>query len=286
MDTPIKEWGPGIPEYTKDDILEGNELYQFCAEVVAKQMQSEGFNIKGIAINGIPTQVIAEKGGQRYSVMVAADVFPYIAKASFRIKKEFVEFCKKDNVIPEFASVGIMSIDPIRAAEGLTLKYDGYNFRYTGNERLGKIKKPKKNADDYKAYVMEQILEAYKNADFKNVYKFFDKKAEYHSQWVLEPMIGLSAIKSHLDGKSKAMNKSSNPGIQGYLVEITESAKKSGNVVLMSETGKVCVLICQKLKNETSWVFISADFNKKNKISKFYLNDPSLYNFRKYYVYD
>ena len=144
MSEEMKKWDAGIPDYKDEDVLSGIGLHAFCTNLVAQQMQNEGYTIEGVILNDTPTQVIANKSGKRYFVIVAGDIFPNEGKISYNMKKSFSDFCKSQNVVPMFASVGIMSIDPQRAEAGLALKFDGYNVKYTGNEDLSNIKEPKK----------------------------------------------------------------------------------------------------------------------------------------------
>ena len=58
MNKPIKDWGSGIPKYSKDDILSGLELHEFCTNAVAQSMQDDGFTIEGVFVHNSPTQVI------------------------------------------------------------------------------------------------------------------------------------------------------------------------------------------------------------------------------------
>ena len=285
MGEQMKRWDAGIPDFTDEDVLSGIELHAFCTNLVAQQMQSEGYTIEGVIPNDAPTQVIANKSGKRYFVIVAGDVFPNEGKISYKMKKSFSDFCKNQNVVPMFASVGIMSIDPQRAAAGLALKFDGYNIKYTGNEDLSNIKVPKKNSSDYRAYCVEQVIDAYSKGDFKGIYSLFDRKIEQHSQWVLAPNVGRSKVIDYYDGKSKAL-KNSSTQVNGSTVVITDAYRKNGNVGLLSEPGKACALLSQKLNDETNWIFISLDFSKRNKITKISINDPSFFNFKPYYAFE
>lgn len=45
MEKPIKDWGQGIPQYTKEDLLQGMELHSFCMEFVIPSLQQEGYTI-------------------------------------------------------------------------------------------------------------------------------------------------------------------------------------------------------------------------------------------------
>ena len=285
MDKPIKDWGTGIPKYTENDILAGLELHEFCTNIVAQSMQDEGYTIEGIIVNHAPTQVIANKNGQRYFVIVAGGVYPDEGKISYGMKKRFADFCNQQKVVPMFASVGLMSSDSERAAAGLALKYDGFLIKYSGNENLSHIKFPAENEDGYKAHCIERIIDAYRTGMFDQIYDLFDESIQFHSQWVLKPLIGKAAVTEYFDGKGATIQKSSTK-IHGSVVAITKSQTKNGKVILISEVGKICALLSQETNNSTNWIFISPKFNEQNKLVEIALNDPALFSFAPYYSFE
>ena len=175
MDKAFKDWGNGIPDYSEDDVLRGLELHEFCANIVAQSMQNDGYTIEGIVINHSPTQVIANKDGKRYYVIVAGDIFPNEGKIAFSLKKKYAVFCKRQNVIPMFASVGLMSIDPVRAMKGLALKYDGYRNKFKGLTDLSEVPVPSRDSSEYQDYCIEKIIEAYSTGNFDILYDMFDE---------------------------------------------------------------------------------------------------------------
>ena len=63
MDENRSKWGAGIPEYSEEDILQGNELHEFCANTVAQYMQDkEGYTIEGLILDSnAPVQIVANK---------------------------------------------------------------------------------------------------------------------------------------------------------------------------------------------------------------------------------
>ena len=79
MDEKRSKWGPGIPEYTEEDILQGNELHKFCANTVAQYMQDkEDYTIEGLILeSNAPMQIVANKDGKRTLVLVAGAVYPH-----------------------------------------------------------------------------------------------------------------------------------------------------------------------------------------------------------------
>lgn len=283
MNKPMKDWGAGIPKYTEEDILQGLELQEWCTNIVAETMQNEGYTIEGIIVNSLPTQVIANKDGKRYDVMVAGAGYPDLGKISFAMKQRFADFCQSHGFVPMFAPVSLMPMDPERRDHSLLLKYDGYYIKYTGNENLIGLQPPSSGDDEYSAYIVEKIIAAYENADFESLFGFFDKDIEFHSQWVLQGNIGYDAVTNYFVGKGKTLRKSPTE-INGGVVAITDGLKMNGNVGLWSESGKKCALISQHINGQTNWIIISVDFNKEGKITKMCLNDPALFNFEYYYV--
>ncbi len=285
MNKPIKDWGAGIPVYSEDDILEGVEFHAFCTNAVAKQMQNDGYTIEGVIINNTPTQVIANKNGKRFFVIVAGDLFPYEGKISWRLKQEFSLFCKRQNVIPMFASVGLMPCDPVRAEKRLALKYDGYYVKYLGNEDLSIVNIPEKLSEGFKEYCVEKIIDAYCSGHFEPLYDYFDDEIQFHSQWVFNPLIGKKALIEYFDGKGKTL-RNSNTELNGVSVVIAESQKRNGNFVLMSKPGTICALIGQKLNGKNNMIFITPKFNERDDLVELSLNDPGLFSFKKYYSFE
>ena len=286
MNKPIKEWGKGIPEYSQDDILSGLELHAFCTNVVAQSMQdNEGYTIEGVILEHKPTQIIANKDGHRYFVIVAGGVFPNEGRISFALKKKFAGFCREQGVIPLFASVGLMSQDLERAAAGLALKYDEYRIKYTGAETLSESEEPDPASDYYRAYCVEQIIEAYETGNFVALYDYFAKDIQMHSQWVIEPLVGKNALIKYFDGKGRTLRKS-HTTISGSVVMINQDQKRTGNIMLMSEPGKLCALVRQESDEKTNWIIISPIFNEENQLCKLALNDPQLFSFVPYYDFE
>ena len=279
-----KRWRDGIPCFKNSDVLSKQEINTFCTENIASYMQDEGYTIHGLLLDSKPTQIIAEKDGKQYYVIVAGEVYPYKGKISFSLKKRFSAFCKKQGTIPMFASVGIMSNDPERAAAKLALKNDGYLISYNGSEKISEEFKIN-SSEDFKAFWAEKIIEAYSNASFEELYEMFDKNIQFHSQWVLEPTIGKKDLINSFERRSKVL-KSSDSKIDGSVVVITQPFNKKSNVKVLSKPGDICVLLCQTMEKESNYIFISFDINKENKITKICLNDPSLYEFKPYYTYE
>lgn len=97
-------------------------------------------------------------------------------------------------------------------------------------------------------------------------------------------MIGKEALIDYYNRKGQALKKSSSK-LNGSAVVITESQKRNGNVVLVSEPGKVCALMAQEINSNTNWIFISPKFDENNKLIEIALNDPGLFSFMPYYAF-
>lgn len=291
MDKPIKDWGTGIPDYTDDDVLDGIELHAFCTNTVAQSMQDDGYTIDGVIVNHTPTQVIANRGGRQYYVIVAGGIYPNEGRISFGMKNKFADFSLNQGVTPMFASVGLMSHDAERAAAGLALKYDGYMIKFTGLEDLSALKTPTPDSKDYRAYCVERIIDAYKTGRFDGIYDLFAENIQYHSQWILNQLVGKKELIAYFDGKGENLRNSSSK-VNGSVVVIRRDNKRSGNRVKLSdmfklsEPEKVCALISQTINGNTNWVFISPKFDQNNKLSDLSLNDPSLFDFVPYYAFE
>ena len=288
MDENRSKWGPGIPEYTEEDILQGNELHEFCANTVAQHMQDkEGYTIEGLILeSNAPVQIVANKDGKRALVLVAGAVYPHMGKISYKTKKMFSDYCISVGVAPYFASVGLMPIDTQRCEAGLALKFDGFYMNYTGNEDLSFVEEPEVEDDEYRAYCIEQLIECYLNGDFSKIYDKFDENIRLHSMWVLEPKVGKSALVDYYNGKGESLRRSRTKMVGNCVITTNEVVKKNGNVGLFTPSGRVAALIGQEIDGQTNWVFIMPKFNDENKITEISINDPAFFNFTPYYAYD
>lgn len=288
MDENRSKWGAGIPEYTEEDILQGNELHKFCANTVAQYMQDkEGYIIEGLILDSnAPVQIVANKHGKRCLVLVAGAVYPYLGKISYNTKKIFSNYCIGTGLKPYFASVSIMSTDQERCKAGLALKSDGFYINYTGNEDLSLVVEPVIEDGEYRTYCVEQLIDGYLNGDFSKIYDKFDENIQLHSMWVLEPKVGKSALVDYYNGKGESLRRSRTKMVANCVITRDEVIKKNGNVGLFTPSGQVAALIGQEIDGQTNWVFIMPKFNDENKIVEISINDPSFFNFTNYYAYD
>ena len=290
MDKPVIELEPGIPEYTEDDLLRGQELHKFCAEFVVKTMRDRmGYEIEGI-VDGTPVQVIAKKDGMRYAVMVAGNVYPEFGTASFFFKKRFSDFYKANGTVPMFAPVSIMPNDPARMKARLALKNDSYYCNYTGNTDLTDPVPPDKEDGSYEAYCTELVTKAYEEGDFSPLYPLFSEDAELHSAWVMEPLTGKKNLIAYYDGKGKTLREGGS-GIRGQVMKITDPMKTVRNasnqrIGVLSRPGTPCSLMVQESpEGKKTWVLVMPKFTEDKMIRGLSITMPDLFSFEPYYDY-
>lgn len=131
-------WGPGIPQYKKEDILEGEELIKFGMDIL---WQNEFANnnhkvIEATSKPGIIPNVVCEIGGKLSFIVVKVAVAPDEAVMSVEEKKHMISHAAKFKADCYFAPIGIGAMDPARFDAGLALKNDGYYIKYNGLEKV------------------------------------------------------------------------------------------------------------------------------------------------------
>ena len=142
---PKDVWGPGIPEYTQDDLMTYKDKLEFAMEIVFKYgIKPEGYKV--IAAESDPDKIpnfVLEKDGERFFLLVKPTVYPDDTKdLPVPEKKHFAKHAWKFNAKPLFCYVGLGSIDGERFEAGLALKNDGYYANYTGMEEVKFKKSP------------------------------------------------------------------------------------------------------------------------------------------------
>lgn len=285
----LKDWGEGIPEYTEDDLMEGLELNAFCTESMARYLQGHGFHISGLVTDKEPTQIIAEQGGKRYFIVVAGAVSPKIGKLSCKTKTAFSAYCNEQKIIPMLAPVGVKSVDPQRAEAGLALRYDRFYFDFNGLQPLDKVAIPTPNTDDYAAYCMELLEQAYRTADFSPLYSLFAANILFTSQWAPEPKVGSSAVQAYFEEKGRVL-KASDSQIGGQVVIASREAEAApillGAEPKIGEREEIIgLLLSQKLGGKVAWLLILPEFDKNGSLTRLSLCDPSKWDIETYYTF-
>lgn len=131
-------WGEGIPEYEKEDLMSKREILDFSIEIVLQfGTEKEEYNVVSIdnKITSNPN-IILEKGGKIYYVLVRGDDVHSQPTITQSEKNLLIENSKKNDAIPLFASVGIGSVDPERFEAKLLLRNDEFYANFVGYEEL------------------------------------------------------------------------------------------------------------------------------------------------------
>ena len=132
------KWEPGIPQYTREDLLQGRELLDFAMQIVNQfEIEKNGYEI--VAATNDPDKFpnfVCRKDGKMIFIVVKAAIYPDNPYLSVEEKKNILKFAEKYDAECYFAPVGLMSNDPIRAEASLALRNDGYYSNYSGLQKI------------------------------------------------------------------------------------------------------------------------------------------------------
>ena len=122
MDDRLKprEWGKGIPKYTDNELMTEEEIHHFSVQVVAGQLQEEGYTIHAFnPVLGSFPSVIAENDKEVVAVVVNGAVAPETPKLKLTDKFGIIGYSNGYPTKPCYASVSIGSADPERFEKSL-----------------------------------------------------------------------------------------------------------------------------------------------------------------------
>jgi hypothetical protein len=124
-----RDWGKGIPDYTGEDLMTEEEIHSFGVEIVAGQLQKDGYKIIHFnPILGSYPSIIAEDDKEALAIIVSCDIAPKKPKLKLTDKFGIIGYCNGYPTKPCFASISIGSSDPIRFEKSLALVGDGENL--------------------------------------------------------------------------------------------------------------------------------------------------------------
>ena len=135
---PIMSWGEGIPDYTDDDIMDEQDIYEFAMEFIFQEvLNKENYEIVSSTRNKdhIPSYVL-KKDNKTFFLLVEGAVAPNTPSLSEERRKALVEHALKYNAKCLYASVGFGSSDAERFDKGIALKNDSYYFKFSGFESI------------------------------------------------------------------------------------------------------------------------------------------------------
>lgn len=295
MDDRLKprEWGKGIPKYTDNELMTEEEIHHFSVQVVAGQLQEEGYTIHAFnPVLGSFPSVIAENDKEVVAVVVNGAVAPETPKLKLTDKFGIIGYSNGYPTKPCYASVSIGSADPERFEKSLALIGDGYLVRYTGIEYIDK-KLPEVGTDEYKLFVM-QFTGGYlraKNYDAVKEYIADDciiensiskEKIETEALEYLKSTFEKNEVTSHCTIKSVGNVKTLN--VEKLYVK-DHSDGKPGVVKILQDADKIGLLIVTEtpaFDYDDNGIIFNVDFNKEGKINHIELIDPRLYEFEAY----
>lgn len=130
-----RDWGSGIPDYTDEDLMTKDELFNFGLQTLLGILEKEGYEIVDYIDNyrAIPNIRVA-KDNKLYVIYMNVGV----ALESEEIDPETIKNLKKivENGTPMIANVFFGSTDPERFEAKLALVGDGFYCKYTGLENV------------------------------------------------------------------------------------------------------------------------------------------------------
>ena len=130
-------WGVGIPDYKKSDLLTNIEIFDFAMQVVYMYFQNEGYTILNkVNFPGAINNYEVEKNSKKYFVVVRGYLYDNKKELSEEEKQELIEMGKKYDEIPTIANVGFGSADSERFIQKLALYGDGYYCNFSGLEEI------------------------------------------------------------------------------------------------------------------------------------------------------
>lgn len=129
-----RDWGTGIPQYTKADLMVAEEGIDFAMEVVAAYgLEPEGYELveSNNGLTAFPNFVVT-KNKKMYFVAVDAALAPNVPKLEKEVKDKMVQIGQQQGATVLYAPVSFASADEERAAASLALVGDEYIGQFMG----------------------------------------------------------------------------------------------------------------------------------------------------------
>ena len=127
----IKDWGVGIPQYTKSDLKIKEELIDFGFEIIEKfYIEKQGYEIlEHYPMPRVIPHYALRKNGKLYFMQIDVGVYPDLPKLRESSKRSILAACNRFGAIGLFASIQIESGDKERANAAIALCGDGFAIR-------------------------------------------------------------------------------------------------------------------------------------------------------------
>ncbi len=133
--TPQKNWGSGIPQYSKKDLMTEGEIQNFAMHTVInsdKVLQQHHNLVSGCDYPGANPSLIFENNGSFVFVFIKGYVAMDEPKLLDSEKEFLLKISSKYNGKSYWAPVGFLSTDPARFEACLALRGDGFFCKYEG----------------------------------------------------------------------------------------------------------------------------------------------------------
>lgn len=138
-EAPESVWADGVPANIKEeDKLTTQQMIAMAIKYISEQViVQKGFKIEPGFPRMANPNIVCQKDGKTYAIIVFPSVYPQFVGLSDDFRKKFVEMVKKNGGIALFAPVGYRSTDEERAKAGLALKGDVFRVTFPGFLELG-----------------------------------------------------------------------------------------------------------------------------------------------------
>lgn len=141
--------------------------------------------------------------------------------------------------------------------------------------------------------VLQTIAHGYETGDFKSLNSFLAEDCVLESHWVLQPNEGKKAIAAYFTGKGKTLKRTKSfpkcdiNEIVGNMTTVSDVSVttdgenyEKASVGLTHTSGKLCLLMTQKLENETVNVLIDVIIDETGFVKRIDLCDPEFFTCR------
>ena len=146
--------------------------------------------------------------------------------------------------------------------------------------------------------VLRELSSGYETGDFKSFFPFLADDCVLESQWVLMPNEGKDSVIKYLKGKGKTLKRTKSfpmccvYEIIGDITTVTNAtvttdfrSYEKASLSLMHTPGKLCLMLTQKLENETVNMVIDVTLGDDGLVRRIDLCNPDFYRCRPFETY-
>ena len=146
--------------------------------------------------------------------------------------------------------------------------------------------------------VLRELSSGYETGDIKSFFPFLADDCVLESQWVLMPNEGKDSVIKYLKGKGKTLKRTKSfpkccvYEIIGDITTVTNAtvttdfrSYEKASLSLMHTPGKLCLMLTQKLENETVNMVIDVTLGDDGLVRRIDLCNPDFYRCRPFETY-